>query len=198
MGGAPAGAGGAAARRVAFLRKKLRKNLFGKRFLGYPMGWVRTWRFPRLRGRAQYLPVAKTVLHGAFPYRAHLSLGGMIAKCLGCFQIGIYRCVETTPLRIRRGDSRIARLQIGIYRCVWIEAPNANFARSCRGDHWSPASKLGFIGVLRQIPSESVGAIHELPASKLGFIELLRYGHPAKITYKLVGTGVLDCPRTNG
>ena len=31
--GAPAGAGGAAARRVAFLRKKLRKNLFGKGFL---------------------------------------------------------------------------------------------------------------------------------------------------------------------
>ena len=30
--------------------------------------------------------------------------------------------------------------------------------------------KLGFIGVLRQIPSESVGAIHESPASKLGFI----------------------------
>ena len=57
--------------------------------------------------------------------------------------------------------------------------------------------KLGFIGVLRQIPSESVGAIHESPASKLGFIELLRYGNPAKITYKPVGTGVLcqeqDC-----
>ena len=31
-------------------------------------------------------------------------------------------------------------------------------------------TKLGFIGVLRQIPSESVGAIHESPASKLGFI----------------------------
>ena len=30
--------------------------------------------------------------------------------------------------------------------------------------------KLEFIGVLRQIPSESVGAIHESPASKLGFI----------------------------
>ena len=58
--------------------------------------------------------------------------------------------------------------------------------------------KLGFIGELRQIPSESVGAIHESPASKLGFIELLRYGNPAKITYKPVGTGVLDCPRTNG
>ena len=37
--GAPAGAeGGAAARRVAFLRKKLRKNLFGKRFFGVPHG----------------------------------------------------------------------------------------------------------------------------------------------------------------
>ena len=88
--GAPAGAGGAAARRgrlrarrVAFLRKKLRKNLFGKRFLGYPMGWVRTWRFPCRRGRAQYLPEAKTVLHGAFPYGAHLSLGGMMFEYLG-------------------------------------------------------------------------------------------------------------------
>ena len=55
---------------------------------------------PCLRGRAQYLPVAKTVLHGAFLYGAHLSLGGMIDKCLGCFQIGIYRgvmsvCEET-------------------------------------------------------------------------------------------------------
>ena len=31
---------------------------------------------PCRRGRAQYLPGAKTVLHGAFPYDAHLSLGG--------------------------------------------------------------------------------------------------------------------------
>ena len=31
---------------------------------------------PCLRGRAQYLPEAKTVFHGAFPYVAHLSLGG--------------------------------------------------------------------------------------------------------------------------
>ena len=35
---APAGAGGAAAPRVAFLRKKLRKNLFGKRFFGGQWG----------------------------------------------------------------------------------------------------------------------------------------------------------------
>ena len=27
-------------------------------------------------GRAQYLPKAKTVLRGAFPYGAHFSLGG--------------------------------------------------------------------------------------------------------------------------
>ena len=56
---------------------------------------------------------------------------------------------------------------------------------------------MGFIGVLRQIPSESVGAIHESPASKLGFIELLRYGNPAKITYKPVGTDVLGGPEAN-
>ena len=31
---------------------------------------------PCRRGRAQYLPMAKTVLHGAFLYGAHLSLGG--------------------------------------------------------------------------------------------------------------------------
>ena len=36
--GAPAGAGGAAAPRVAFLRKKLRKNLLGKRFFGGQWG----------------------------------------------------------------------------------------------------------------------------------------------------------------
>ena len=42
------------------------------------MGWVRTWWVPFLRGRAQYLPRAKTVLHGAFPYGAHLSFGGDI------------------------------------------------------------------------------------------------------------------------
>ena len=34
LGGRLRAQGGAAARRVAFLRKKLRKNLFGKRFFG--------------------------------------------------------------------------------------------------------------------------------------------------------------------
>ena len=53
-GGAPAGAG------VAFLRKKLRKNLFGKGFLGVNGVGANIER-PFLRGRAQYLPKAKTV-----------------------------------------------------------------------------------------------------------------------------------------
>ena len=56
---------------------------------------------------------------------------------------------------------------------------------------------MGFIGVLRQIPSESVGAIHESPASKLGFVGEFRQRHFAKITHKLVGTDVLGGPRTN-
>ena len=98
--GGACGRGGRCGAKVRFFKEKAPQKPFWERFLGYPMGWVRTWRFPRLRGRAQYLPRAKTGLHGAFPYGAHLSLGGMIAKCLGCFQIGIYRgvmsvCEET-------------------------------------------------------------------------------------------------------
>ena len=52
--------GRAAARGVAFLRKKLRKNLFGKGFLVANGGGANIGR-PFLRGRAQYLPEAKTV-----------------------------------------------------------------------------------------------------------------------------------------
>ena len=51
---------GAAAPRVAFLRKKLRKNLFGKGFLP-PNGMGANIGLPFLRGLAQYLPKAKTV-----------------------------------------------------------------------------------------------------------------------------------------
>jgi len=34
-------------------------------------------------GRAQYLPLAKTVLRGAFPYGAHFSLGEIKLLLLG-------------------------------------------------------------------------------------------------------------------
>ena len=75
--GAPAGAEG------RFFKEKAPQKPFWEKVFWHPIGWVRTWRFPRLRGRAQYLPMAKTVLHGAFPYGAHFSLGGMMFEYLG-------------------------------------------------------------------------------------------------------------------
>ena len=77
------GAGGACGRKGRFFKEKAPQKPFWEKVFGVPIEWVRTWRFPRLRGRAQYLPKAKTVLHGAFPYRAHLSLGGMMFEYLG-------------------------------------------------------------------------------------------------------------------
>ena len=73
--GAPAGA------RVAFLRKKLRKNLFGKGFFGVN-GVGADIERPFLRGRAQYLPKAKTVSGERFFGWAHFSLGGIRTECL--------------------------------------------------------------------------------------------------------------------
>ena len=77
---------------------------------------------PCRRGRAQYLPKAKTVSGERFFFGAHLSLGGIV---------------------------------------LWMLVGWCFFG-----------FKLGFSGVLRQIPSESVGAIHESPASKLEFIDV--------------------------
>jgi len=82
--GAPAGAGGAAARGGRFFEKKLRKKLFlGKSFY-WSMLMARTWGHSFLwDGRAQYLPRAKTVLCGAFPHGAHFSLGEIKLWMLG-------------------------------------------------------------------------------------------------------------------
>ena len=76
--GAPAGA------RVAFLRKKLRKNLFGKGFLVANGDGANIGR-PFLRGRAQYLPKAKTVCGLRFFGWAHFSLGGIRTEYLERF-----------------------------------------------------------------------------------------------------------------
>ena len=104
--------------------------------------------------------------------------------------------VRTWSAHAGGGAPSICRWQRPFFTGAFFTGPIFLWAGRCL-NIWG-SFKLGFSGVLRQIPSESVGAIHESPASKLGFIELLRYGHPAKITYKPVGTGVLDCPRTNG
>ena len=63
---APAGAEGrAAARRVAFLRKKLRKNLFGKRF--FVAQWDRCEHKPPMpEGARPVFAGAKTVSGGRF------------------------------------------------------------------------------------------------------------------------------------
>ena len=69
FGGAPAGAEG------RFFKEKAPQKPFWEKVFGVPHGGVRTWRFPRLRGRAQYLPRAKTVSGGRFFFGAHFSLG---------------------------------------------------------------------------------------------------------------------------
>ena len=67
---APAGVGGRLRARGRcgaegrFFKEKAPQKPFWERFLGYPVGWVQTWRFPCRRGRAQYLPMAKTVSGG--------------------------------------------------------------------------------------------------------------------------------------
>ena len=66
FGGAPAGAEGAAARRGRFFKEKApQKPFWGKGFLS-PNGGRANISRPCLRGRAQYLPGAKTVSGGRF------------------------------------------------------------------------------------------------------------------------------------
>ena len=66
FGGAPAGAKGAAARRGRFFKEKApQKPFLGKVFL-WPNGGSANMVRPCRRGRAQYLPRAKTVSGGRF------------------------------------------------------------------------------------------------------------------------------------
>jgi len=61
------------ARGVAFLKKSSAKNFFGKKFLLANEDGANIGALNYGRGRAQYLPVAKTVLRGAFLHEAHFS-----------------------------------------------------------------------------------------------------------------------------
>ena len=81
LSGAPAGARGAAARRVAFLRKKLRKNLFGKRF------FIAQWsggehKPPMPEGARPVFAEGKDRLRWAFLFLAHFSLGEKKAESI--------------------------------------------------------------------------------------------------------------------
>jgi len=64
------GVGGAAARGVAFLKKSSAKNFSMEKFLWVDLDGANMEAFIH-GGRAQYLPLAKTVLRGAVPYAAH-------------------------------------------------------------------------------------------------------------------------------
>ena len=82
--------GRAAARGVAFLRKKLRKNLFGKGFLP-PNGDGANMAGPIFEGRAQYLPKAKTVSGLRFFCEPIYLWAGESPSVWGELQIGICR-----------------------------------------------------------------------------------------------------------
>ena len=71
---------GAAAPRVAFLRKKLRKNLFGKGFLP-PNGDGANMAGPIFEGRPVFAE-GKDRQRLRFFGGAHLSLGGIRPECL--------------------------------------------------------------------------------------------------------------------
>jgi len=69
--GAPAGAG------WSLFEKSSAKTFLWEKFLLVDVDGANMGAFILVGWRAQYLPGAKTVLHGAFPYAAHFSLGGI-------------------------------------------------------------------------------------------------------------------------
>jgi len=72
------------ARGGRFFEKKLRKKLFyGEKFLLVDVDGANMGAFILVGWRAQYLPLAKTVLRGAVLLWAHFSLGGIKLLLLG-------------------------------------------------------------------------------------------------------------------
>jgi len=68
---------------VAFLKKSSAKNFSMEKFLLTNVDGANMEALMIGRGCAQYLPLAKTVLHGAVLLVAHLSLGGNRLLLLG-------------------------------------------------------------------------------------------------------------------